>query len=121
MHRCHARRSLPVNQNPNPTPPNLGVFELHDTAAWYSIYSVLRIGSTDSARRTRENLVLPVQHLDNGMYITLLFPSFCLSFFTFIVIHLNLSCFKKLLKMPSFCPEKQVHKKAMMTTSIFLC
>ena len=30
---CHARPSLPVNQNPNPTPPNRGTSGLHDTAA----------------------------------------------------------------------------------------
>ena len=29
----HAWPSLPVNQNPNPTPPNLTVTGLHDTAA----------------------------------------------------------------------------------------
>ena len=33
MHRCHARPSLPVNQNPNRTPPNIAPLELHDTAA----------------------------------------------------------------------------------------
>ena len=27
--------SLPVNRNPNPTPPNRGAFRLHDTAAVY--------------------------------------------------------------------------------------
>ena len=31
----HAQPSLPVDQNPNPTPPNQGAFELHDTAANY--------------------------------------------------------------------------------------
>ena len=29
----HARPSLPVVPNPNPTPPNLYPFGLHDTAA----------------------------------------------------------------------------------------
>ena len=33
MHRYHARPSLPVNQIPHLTPPNLAPFELHDTAA----------------------------------------------------------------------------------------
>ena len=33
MHRCHARPSLPVNQNTILTPPNLQASELHDTAA----------------------------------------------------------------------------------------
>ena len=39
MHPCtmpcttHAQPNLPVNQNPNLTPPNLAVTELHDTAA----------------------------------------------------------------------------------------
>ena len=32
MHQYHARPSLPVNQNPNPTPPTQGVSGLHDTA-----------------------------------------------------------------------------------------
>ena len=31
----HARPSLPVNQNTNPTPPNRGAFRLNDTAAHY--------------------------------------------------------------------------------------
>ena len=29
----HARPTLPINPDPNPTPPNRGVFRLHDTAA----------------------------------------------------------------------------------------
>ena len=33
MHRCHARRGLPVNQNTNLTPPTQAPFELHHTAA----------------------------------------------------------------------------------------
>ena len=33
MHRRHARPSLPVVPDPNPTPLNLYPTELHDTAA----------------------------------------------------------------------------------------
>ena len=33
MHRYHARPSLPVIPNPNPIPPNMDPFGLHDTAA----------------------------------------------------------------------------------------
>ena len=29
----HARPTLPINPDPNPTPPNRGIFGLHDTAA----------------------------------------------------------------------------------------
>ena len=35
MHRCHARPSLPVVPDPNPTPPNISPLELHDTAATF--------------------------------------------------------------------------------------
>ena len=33
MHRCHAWRGLPVNQNISLTPPNIAPSALHDTAA----------------------------------------------------------------------------------------
>ena len=33
IHRRHARRGLPVNQNTNLTPPTQAPFELHHTAA----------------------------------------------------------------------------------------
>ena len=35
MHQYHAWRGLPVNQNPNPAPPNLHPSALHDNTAEY--------------------------------------------------------------------------------------
>ena len=38
----HARPSLPVNKNPNPTPPNRYPTGLHDTAAIYFSLSITK-------------------------------------------------------------------------------
>ena len=41
VHQCHARPSLPVNQIPNPAPPNIAPSALHDTAAlFYWLYQL---------------------------------------------------------------------------------
>ena len=53
----HVRPGLPVDQNPNPTPPNQGAFELHDAAA---------LGQTEWKKQ-------PTERFKGGFTYTLLF------------------------------------------------
>ena len=50
----HARTGLPVNQNPNPTPPNRVTPGLHDTAATY-IIELTQMKTQYSKNITRKN------------------------------------------------------------------
>ena len=61
----HAEPSLPVNQNPNPTPPNIGPPAIHDTAATFCSIPLLTNKEQNSDKKTEEQFFQ--------------FPAFCKS------------------------------------------
>ena len=89
MHRCHARPSLPVVPEPNPTPPNIAPFELHDTAAhaylvnparkilfWKSIFSHGTFGFWTAFLKQQGDVILPTGTAKTAIYLETLIRQF---------------------------------------------